>query len=87
MVGQTSSRDAHSLQTLSLAKIDSNNSFIPIAVGPNGEFGSLFPRFLHGSNPLPLPTFRNDRPNASRAAELAISNKTPFDILGKADKN
>jgi hypothetical protein len=37
--------------------IDSNNSFIPIAVGPNGEFGSLFRRFLHGSNPLPLPTF------------------------------
>jgi hypothetical protein len=39
--------------------IDSNNSFIPIAVGPNGEFGSLFRRFLHGFNPLPLPTFRN----------------------------
>jgi hypothetical protein len=67
--------------------IDSNNSFIPIAVGPNGEFGSLFRRFLHGSNLLPLPTFRDDRPNASRAAELAISNKTPFNILGKADKN
>jgi hypothetical protein len=56
--------------------IDSNNSFIPIAVGPNGEFGSLFQQFLHGSNPLPLPTFHDDRPNASRAAELAISNKT-----------
>jgi hypothetical protein len=57
-------------------------------VDPNGKFGSLFGRFLHGSNPLPLPIFRDDRPNASRAAELAISNtnKTPFDILGKADK-
>jgi hypothetical protein len=67
--------------------LDSNNAFIPIAVGPHGEFGSLFRRFLHGSNPLPLPAFRDDRPNAIRAANLAISNKTPFDILGKADKN
>jgi hypothetical protein len=67
--------------------IDGNNSFIPIAVGPNGEFGSLFRRFLHGSNTLPLPSFRDDRPNALRAAEIATTNKTPFDILGKADKN
>ena len=67
--------------------INGNNSFIPIAVGPNGEFGSLFRRFLHGSNPLPLPSFRTDRPNATRAAELSISNKTPFDILGRADRN
>jgi hypothetical protein len=44
--------------------IDDNNSFIPIAVGPNGEFGSLFRHFLHSSNPLPLPTFHADRPNA-----------------------
>jgi hypothetical protein len=43
--------------------IDGNNAFIPIAVGPNGEFGSLFRRFLNGSNPLPIPTFRADRPN------------------------
>jgi hypothetical protein len=50
--------------------LDSNNVFIPIAVGPNGEFGSLFRRFLNGSNPLPLPTFRDDRPNAIRAADL-----------------
>jgi hypothetical protein len=42
--------------------LDSNNAFIPIAVGPHGEFGSLFRRFLHGSNPLPLPAFRDDRP-------------------------
>jgi hypothetical protein len=55
--------------------IDGNNSFIPIAVGPNGKFGSLFRRFLLGSNPLPpLLTFHADRPNALRAAEIAITN-------------
>jgi hypothetical protein len=56
-------------------------------VGPNGKFGSLFRRFLYGSNTLPLPSFHADRPNALRAAETATTNKTPFDILGKADKN
>ena len=63
-----------------------NNTFIPIAVGPNGEFGSLFRRFLEGDNALQLPSFSSERPNALLAAERAVSSKTPFDILGKADK-
>jgi hypothetical protein len=66
--------------------IDGNNAFIPIAVGTNGEFGSLFWRFLNGSNPLPLPTFRSDCPNALQAAEIATTKRTPYNVLGKADK-
>jgi hypothetical protein len=66
--------------------INGNNAFIPIPVGLHGEFGSIFRRFLNGSNPLPLPNFRADRPNALCAAEIATTNRTPYDILGKADK-
>jgi hypothetical protein len=78
-------------QTLSADEVigeilDSNNAFIPIAVGPFGEFGSLFLRFIERSRTLPLPTFSADRPNATRAAERAITNRTPYDVFGKADK-
>ena len=41
---------------------DSNCAFIPIAIGPFGETGSLFKRFWDGSNPIPLPNFSSDRP-------------------------
>jgi hypothetical protein len=58
--------------------IDSNNSFIPIAVGPYGEFGSLFRPFLHGINPLPLPSFCADGSNALRAAEIVSTKKNPL---------
>jgi len=66
--------------------IDNNNVFIPISVGPFGEFGTLFRRFLENKSTLPLPKFPDDRPNATRAALLAINHRTPYDILGKADK-
>ena len=66
--------------------LQSNSAFIPIAVGPNGEFGSLFRKFLTGDNTLPLPTFPPNRPNALLAAELADNPKTPYDILGRADR-
>eukprot|EP00956_Cyclotella_meneghiniana_P025323 scaffold52646_cov44-Cyclotella_meneghiniana.AAC.2 len=56
---------------------DSNYSFVPIAIGPHGEIGSLFNRFLHGGNTLPLPNFNKDRPNAERAAKRSISTSTP----------
>eukprot|EP00956_Cyclotella_meneghiniana_P027529 scaffold61901_cov21-Cyclotella_meneghiniana.AAC.2 len=49
--------------------LDSNYSFVPIAIGPHGEIGSLFNRFLHGGNTLPLPNFKKDRPNTERAAK------------------
>ena len=65
----------------------SNNVFLPIAVGPHGELGSIFRRFLQGDDALALPTFQDDRPNAKLAAERAISSRTPFDVLGKANKS
>eukprot|EP00956_Cyclotella_meneghiniana_P041001 scaffold211404_cov36-Cyclotella_meneghiniana.AAC.4 len=64
---------------------DTNCVFIPIAIGPFGEMGSLFKRFWDGSDTLPLPKFNKDRPQAKRAALRAISGTTPWDILGKAD--
>ena len=66
--------------------INSNNVFIPIAIGPFGELGSLFRRFLHGDTILPLPQFPSHRPNAQRAAQLATHHRTPYNILGTADK-
>jgi hypothetical protein len=47
--------------------LDANNVFIPIAVGPFGELGSLFRRFIESHRILPLPDFSADRPNATRA--------------------
>ncbi|KAL3770792.1 hypothetical protein ACHAWO_005713 [Cyclotella atomus] len=65
--------------------LDANNVFVPIAVGPFGEFGSLFRWFIERHRVLPLPTFSTDQPNATRAAERAITNRTPYDVFGKAD--
>ena len=67
--------------------MENNNTLIPIAVGQHGEFGSLFRRFLEGETTLKYPPFNADRPNAHIAAQRAISTKTPFDVLRKADKN
>ena len=35
---------------------------------------------------LPLPTFSPERVHAKRAAERAINNRTPYDVLTKADR-
>eukprot|EP00956_Cyclotella_meneghiniana_P040012 scaffold184797_cov22-Cyclotella_meneghiniana.AAC.2 len=43
---------------------DANYSFMPIAIGPHREIGSLFKRFLYRGNTLPLPHFSTDQPNA-----------------------
>lgn len=66
--------------------LDSNNVFIPIAVGPFGELGTLFRRFIENCRVLPLPTFSPERVNAKRAAERATNNRTPYDVLTKADR-
>jgi hypothetical protein len=66
--------------------LDSNNVFIPIAVGPFGKLGTLFCSFIENCKVLPLPTFSQDRPNASRAAEQATTNRTPYDVLSKGDR-
>jgi hypothetical protein len=65
--------------------LHTNNVFIPISVGPFGEVGILFRRFIGSHRILPLPEFSADRPNATRAAALAVTNRTPYNILGKAD--
>jgi hypothetical protein len=65
--------------------IDTYNVFIPITVGPFGEFCSLFRRFIETHKTLTLPTFSSDRPNATPAAALAVTNRTPYNVLGKAD--
>jgi hypothetical protein len=62
--------------------LDTNNVFIPIAVEPFGEFGTLFRRFIESHKILPLPEFSADRPHATRSAALAVMNCTPYNILG-----
>jgi hypothetical protein len=64
---------------------DTNIAFIPNAVGPFGEPGSLFRRFIERSNTLQLPSFSQYRLNAACAAERAITHSTPYDIFGKVD--
>jgi hypothetical protein len=66
--------------------MDGNNCLIPIAVGPYGELGSLFRRFLRGDTVIPITNFDPDRPHARRAYDRATHIRTPYDILGKADK-
>ena len=66
---------------------DSNQALIPIAIvsiGPFGEIGDLFMRFLYGTAPKSLPKISSSKPNAQRALDLAISNKVPSSILGRA---
>ena len=64
--------------------IDQNQALIPIAIGPFGEIGDLFKRFLYGTAPKSLPIISNSKPNAQRALDLAISNKIPSNVLGRA---
>jgi hypothetical protein len=67
--------------------LDTNNVFVPIAVGPFGEFDSLFRRFIEWHKILPLPTFSPDPQNATRAAALLVTNLTSYNVLNinKAD--
>ena len=64
--------------------LDSNQGFIPIAIGPFGELGQIFQRFLYGTQPTTLPLISKDKPNAERALHLSISNKVPSNVLGRA---
>jgi hypothetical protein len=87
---QSGGTTAISKRTLSADEVigeilDSNYAFIPIAIGPFGDIGSLFMRFWDGSDTLPLPNFTKACPNALRAAKRATAVETPWDILGKAD--
>jgi hypothetical protein len=62
--------------------IDANNIFILIPVGP---FGELFDASLK-TQATGLATFSQDRPHATQAAELVITNQTLFNVFGKADE-
>ena len=42
---------------------------------------------MEADKTLEFAPFPQDRPNAHLAAQRAISTKTPFDVLGKADQN
>ena len=65
--------------------LSSNNVFIPIAVGPFGELGSMFRRFIDNVSTLPLPSFPSNRPHALRAARLATDCRTPYNLFAKSD--
>ena len=54
-------------------------ALVPITITEFGQFGSLFKRFMHGSDALPIPPI-TDKPNAHRLAELARSKKVPRGI-------
>ena len=64
--------------------LDSNQTPIPIAIGPFGELGEIFMRFLYGTAQRSLPKISTLKPNAQRALDLATSNKVPSNILGRA---
>jgi len=63
-----------------------NSALIPITVTDLGQFGSLFERFLYGTDARKLPTFGKDRVHARKAALLARSTKVPSGILPHANK-
>ena len=65
--------------------MDTNYSFIPVAIGPFGEIGDVFMRFWDGSvNPAPL-AFPKEHHNATEASKRAVSIDTPWNLLGKTD--
>src|SRR6056300_1135442 len=62
-----------------------NFVLIPIAVSPYGKFGSIFERFLYGTEPLPLPKFSAKRTFNSLMANRAISGGVPAGVLERAN--
>ena len=60
-------------------------ALIHIAVSAGGHTGSLFERFIHGTDPYPEDTYKEDRPNATAADKLARSIKVPHSILQHAN--
>jgi hypothetical protein len=58
--------------------IQSNQAFIPIAVGPFGGFRSLFCHFIDDVNTLPLPSFPTDRPNTRYSSSYQTCNTPPY---------
>src|SRR5210317_750893 len=66
--------------------LEQNMALLPIAISPHGHLGSLFERFLYGSDAMPLPDFKSNRPNAKTAAKLATSSRhVPRGVLKRAN--
>ena len=65
--------------------IKNSMALVPIAVTAHGRLGSLFERFLYGTDPLPPPDFMDDRPNAAAAWRIATSPTVPSGVLKRAD--
>ena len=63
-----------------------NMALIPIAISPHGRIGSLFERFIYGTDAIRQPPFPPDRKQASAADRVARSPKVPRAILQRADK-
>ena len=58
--------------------------FIPISISPHGHPGSLFERFMYGTETIPITTnFTDRRPNAEAeaASRVARSHKVPSGVL------
>ena len=53
--------------------IDSNQALITIAIGPFGEIGEIFMRFLYSTAPRSLPKISSSKPNTQRTLDLAVS--------------
>ena len=66
---------------------DHNNrhyGFVPIVISPYGKMGNMAERFFFGADPLPLPDYT--KPQALKAAKVAISLDVPFGVLNHAKK-
>ena len=66
---------------------DHNNrhyGFTLIVISPYGKLGNMAERFLFGADPLPLPDCT--KPQALKAAEVAISLDVPFGVIKHANK-
>ena len=59
---------------------------IPTAVSPHGTTGSLFDRFMYGTDPLPLPNYDDDHKHAAAADRVARDFDTPRGILKVANE-
>ena len=70
--------------------ISHNKALLPVAISPHGRVGSLFNRFLYGTDPLPPPKlgkhYGKERVHGAAAERLSRSHKVPRNVLGVADQ-
>jgi hypothetical protein len=66
--------------------IDDDMALVPVAVSPHGHIGSLFERFLYGTDAMEMADYIDTRIHAEAADRLARSAKVPRAVLERADK-